>query len=351
MTKARLLSLATAAPANVTQQTEATAVAQKMFGRRIFNAEMLKAIFQNTGIKTRRTVRPAEWYAEAHGWPERNEIYLEAAEALCLEAGRDALAKAGIEASEVGTVVTVSSTGIATTSLEARIHGRLGLSPNVRRIPVFGLGCGGGVAGLSLAGRLAEATPDAPVLLLVVELCTLSCRPDEATKANIIATALFGDGAAAAVVSAAPGAKGRVLEAQGEHLWADTLDIMGWRIDPVGFGVILAASLPDFVEARLPEALAGFLERSAIPRADISRFVCHPGGTRVLTALETAAGLESGSLDHERSVLADYGNMSAPTVLFVLERVLASGEPGRLFTTALGPGFTLHFLALGPADA
>ena len=351
MTSARLLSLATRSPPHVIRQTDALEMAGRMFGSRVFSSGVLASVFENTGITTRHTVKPLEWYSEPHGWPERNAVYLEAAEALCIETGQAALAQAGLSAGDVGTVVTISSTGIATPSLEARIHSRLGLSPNVRRVPVFGLGCGGGVAGLSLAARLAMADPSKPVLLLVVELCTLSCRTDEMTKANIIATALFGDGAAAAVVSADPAASGRLLEAQGEHLWPDTLNIMGWRIDPLGFGVILAASLPDFVSARMPEALGGFLDRNGLARGDIDRFVCHPGGTRVLASLESCLALSGDALDHERAVLAEYGNMSAPTVLFVLERVLRSGAEGRLLATALGPGFTVHFLALGPRDA
>jgi alkylresorcinol/alkylpyrone synthase len=351
MTTARLASLATLAPAHVIDQKAAMARSAKMFGNRVFSGAMLASVFENTGIKTRRGVMPIEWYTEQHGWPERNAVYLQAAEDLCAQVAQDALDKAGVAAADIGTVVTISSTGIATPSLEARIHGRLGLSPNVRRTPVFGLGCGGGVAGLSLAARLAKADPSKPVLLMVVELCTLSCRPDEMTKANIIATALFGDGAAAAVISADPAAKGRTLDAQGEHLWPETLNIMGWRIDPVGFGVILASSLPDFVTANMPAALAGFLGRNGLSQDDIARFVCHPGGTKVLTALEFCLGADAGTFDHERAVLADYGNMSAPTVLFVLERVLAADPGGRLLAAALGPGFTLHFLCLGDDNA
>jgi alkylresorcinol/alkylpyrone synthase len=249
-------------------------------------------------------------------------------------------------------VVTISSTGIATPSLEARLHGRLGLPADCRRVPVFGLGCAGGVSGLALAGRLARTDPGRPVLLVVVELCSLAYRPDDQTKASVIATALFGDGAAAAVVVADDKAGGRPIEAETQRLWPDSLGIMGWRVDPAGFGVILAASLPSFIMERLPPVLAEFSAETGITRETVDRFACPPGGTKVLQALEATLGVEPGALDHERAVLADYGNMSAPTVFFVLDRILRAGRhPGRLVMSALGPGFTATFVSLAPENA
>jgi alkylresorcinol/alkylpyrone synthase len=352
MTPARLLSVATATPPHVIDQAVAAQLTAEHFKGQVFRTSDLLALFENTGIKTRRAVRPMPWYAEPRDWTGRNDVYLDAAEALYIEAAERALLGAGLSAAEVGTVVTVSSTGIATPSLEARVHGRLGFRPDVRRVPVFGLGCQGGVAGLSLAARLARADPGKPVLLVIVELCTLSARPDEATKANIVATALFGDGAAAAVVNAGlEHGEGREIEAEGERLWPDTLHIMGWRMDPVGFGVVLASDLPVFATENLPAAVEGFLLEAPFGRAEVARFVCHPGGAKVLPALEAAIGVDEGELDVEREVLAEFGNMSAPTVFFVLERVLRRGEAGRLVMTALGPGFTVGFVALGPAHA
>ena len=346
----QLLGLATAAPPHVIHQDEAAAAAAAVFGGKVFRTPDLLQLFANTGIRTRRTVRPMDWYAQPRDWRERNEAYIEGAEALYMEAAQAALARAGLRADEVGTVVTVSSTGIATPSLEARLHGRLGLHPAVRRAPVFGLGCAGGVSGLALATRLARAEPGRPVLLVVVELCSLACRADEPSKANVVATALFGDGAAAAVLKAGPAAPGgRTLGVDSQHLWPDTLEIMGWTIDPVGFGIVLASTLPTFVQQRFGEAVAGFnAERGCEP---VGRYVCHPGGARVLPALEHVLGLGEGALDVEREVLAEFGNMSAPTVLFVLERVLARAEatgedPGALVLGALGPGFTASFIAM-----
>ena len=353
MTGPKLLSLATATPPHVLVQTDAAALAAEVFRGQVFRTPDLLSIFENTGIKTRKGVRPLEWYSQPHGWPERNLVYLEGAQELYVEVAQQALTRAGMTAADIGQLVTVSSSGISTPSLEARVAGRMGFRPEARRTPVFGLGCGGGVAGLALAERLARADPDKPVLLVIVELSTLAARPDMPSKESIISTALFGDGAAAAVISAAPGAKGRSIEGSDEHLWPESLDVMGWRIDPVGFGVILAPTVPSFVEKRLPEAAEGFFARLGIGPGDVSRYVCHPGGAKVVPAIEAALGLQIGTLDVEREVLADYGNMSAPTVMFILDRVLERGgaAEGRLVVSAMGPGFTAQFVSIAPADA
>ncbi len=351
MTTPKLLSLTTATPPHVLDQARAAELAAEVFRGQVFRTPDLMSIFKNTGIVARRGVRPLEWYSQPHDWSERNAAYLEGAEALYIEVAETALAAAGMKAGDIGQLVTVSSSGIATPSLEARVAARMGFRADARRTPVFGLGCGGGVAGLGLAERLARADPDRPVLLVIVELSTLASRPDAPSKENIISIALFGDGAAAAVISAEPGVVGRSIEGSGEHLWPDSLEVMGWRIDPVGFGVLLAPTVPTFVERRLPEAAAGFLQRSGLTPQDVSRYVCHPGGAKVVPAIEVALELEPGSLDVEREVLSEYGNMSAPTALFILDRVMQRGGAGdgRLVVSAMGPGFTAHFVSLAPA--
>jgi alkylresorcinol/alkylpyrone synthase len=176
--------------------------------------------------------------------------------------------------------------------------------------------------------------------MVAIELCSLALRHDELTKANIVAISLFGDGAAAMILRAGDGGATQI-EHSGEHLWPDTLGIMGWNVDPEGFGVIFRRTIPTFVTENLNPAVVQILSI-----ADIDRFICHPGGTKVINALETALALDQGTLDHERQVIADFGNMSSPTVLFVLEQARARGLPARSLLTALGPGFTASCVAL-----
>ena len=343
--RAHLLSLATALPPHLLWQRDVAAKAHAVFGPYFEDFERLAGMFTTSGIEKRYGVKPLDWYLDPRGWPERTQAYLEGAEALFIEASTAALAQAGLTGADVDTVVTLSSTGIATPSLDARVFGRMGFRDDVLRVPVFGRGCAGGVCGLTIAAQLAEARPGSTVLLVALELCTLAFRLDDFKVANLVATALFGDGAAACLLRAGDGGVARI-EGGAEHNWADTLDVMGWSVDPQGFGVILARAVPPFVEERLGPALGGMLERLGIARETIGRFVCHPGGTKVVAAIERALSLDEGALDHEREVLRECGNMSAPTVLFILERVMRAGLPERAVLTAMGPGFTASCASL-----
>jgi alkylresorcinol/alkylpyrone synthase len=345
MLPSNLVSLATAVPEHILLQRDVAAVADRIFGRQCSEFDRVARVFETTGINKRHAVRPLEWYLEPRGWSERTAAYLQGALHLFVSASRRALDEAGLRANEIDTIVTVSSTGIATPSLEARALSAMGFRVDVQRVPIFGLGCAGGVTGLAVAARLARAQPSSNVLFVTIELCTLAFRPDEMTKANVIATALFGDGAAACIVRA--GGEGIAeVEISGEHTWPDTLDIMGWNVDPMGFGVIFARAIPPFVEANLRSAVSGILERAGLDRAGVDRFICHPGGTKVIAALERALSIDPGALLNERAVLSDYGNMSAPTVLFVLELAIQAGLPHRSLLSSLGPGFTASCLSL-----
>jgi alkylresorcinol/alkylpyrone synthase len=345
---AALVSLATSVPPHLFHQSQILEAARKLMAERYPQFATLSSLFANTGIRHRYGVKPMEWYLERRGWPERTQAFLEGAEALFINVARKALSRADLSAGDIDTVVTVCSTGIATPTLEARVAGQLGLRADVSRVPVFGLGCAGGVSGLSIASRLAQARPGTNVLLVALELCTLAVRHDELTKANVVAASLFGDGAAAAVLRAGDGGATQI-EAVGEKQWSDTIDIMGWSVDPEGFGVVFQRTIPDFVRENLGPAVTEILARMALSTQDIGRFLCHPGGTKVIVALERALSLDQGTLDHERDIIAEYGNMSAPTVLFVLERACARGLPPRSLLTALGPGFTASCVALRQA--
>ncbi len=340
-----LLSLATATPPHTLTQATALDTARDLLAGSFRDFERMTSVFANAGIAERQLARPVEWYLKPRDFTERTAVYLEVALDLFVTAANGALAEAGLDAADIDTIVTVSSTGIATPSLEARAMARIGFRDDVSRIPVFGLGCAGGVSGLGLAARIARATPGSTVLFVTVELCSLALRTDGVGKADVIATALFGDGAAACVVRS--GDEGFVqLCGTAEKIWPDTLDIMGWAMEPSGLGVVLNRAIPAFARRNMGEAMEQMLGEQNLKIGDVDRFICHPGGAKVVDAMEIALGLNQASLDHEREVLRGHGNMSAPTALFVLDRARAQGLPPLSVLTALGPGFTASTVTL-----
>ena len=343
-----LLSLATAVPPHVVQQADAKAVARDAFGGRKALFDRLSGVFDNAGIAKRHIVAPLDWYTHHHGWHDRNAVYLKAAEALFIEAATAAIEKAGLRPGDIDGVVTVSTTGIATPSLEARAAAKVGFRDNVRRVPVFGLGCAGGVNGLALASRLAAAEPGTHWLFVTVETCSISIRLDSDDPAAIVATALFGDGAAAAVVTSGHHSLARIA-GSAEKLFPETLRIMGWDVEDPGLAVVFDRAIPPFIDEHLAETVEEMCGELGIVREEIDRLCCHPGGVKVIDAIESALRLNQGELNLEREVLRDYGNMSAPTVMFVLDRLLERGLPDKVLMTAFGPGFTCAGLLLEAA--
>jgi alkylresorcinol/alkylpyrone synthase len=342
----RVAATATAVPPYPLDQE---AVAERM--KRLFagtpQLEHLLPVFANAGIRRRYASAPLDWFDEPHGWPERNGLYIDTAlELLDSVAGR-VLDCGQVSAAEVGAIVVVSTTGIATPSLDALLLERLRLPRHVQRLPIFGLGCAGGAIGLARAATLSAAMPDKAVLFLAVELCSLTFRRGDASKSNIVASALFGDGAAGLLLRC--GGDGPAIVTGGEYTWPDSLDVMGWDVVDDGLKPVFSRDIPRLVAAGLGPAASDFLDRHGLTLPDIHRFICHPGGPKVIAACEEAFALPPGTLDHERTVLRDYGNMSAASVLFVLDRVLASAAKDswqHALVTALGPGFTAGFVLL-----
>ena len=342
----KLLSLATAVPEHELRTEDVIVEATKIFGGRHEDFDRMMPVYANTGINMRHSICPYEWFREEQGWQERSEAFVTGASHLFGVVSARALEQAGLSASQIDTIVMITSTGIATPTIEARVMSDLGFRDDVNRVPVFGLGCAGGIAGLALAARLAAAQPDTNVLVVVIELCSLTFRRDEMTKSNIIATALFGDGAAAAVLSTLGKNPHGEIEFMGEHTWPGTQDVMGWRMDNQGFSAIFSRSIPDLALRDLRPAADQFLRGHNLNLTHIGAYSFHPGGAKVITAIETAFDLETGRLTDERRILANYGNMSAPTVLFVLNEGLKENFTGRRFVSALGPGFTAGFLTM-----
>ena len=343
---ATLKGIATAVPPHRLRQEDVVAAAREIFGSRSRDFDRLAPVFTNAGIDERYSSAPIEWYRTPRTWSEKNALYLSSALDLLQAATLAALANAALRPEDVDSIVVVSSTGIATPSLDALLMERLPFRRDVQRLPVFGLGCAGGVMGLSRAATLARAEPGSTVLLLVVELCALAFRYDDLGKSSLVATALFGDGAAAAVMRVEDESSGPQFERSGEFTWPASLDIMGWKVDDAGFGVIFSQSIPTLVRERFGGAAAEFLARNGLDFGNLDGLICHPGGAKVVCALEEVFGLAEGSLAEEREVLRLYGNMSAATVLFVLQRRMQTGLHGRYLMSALGPGFTAAFTLL-----
>ncbi len=345
MSRVKLSSIAIAVPEHVIRQSDAVAVATDLFAGKLHGFSRYMPVFENAGIRERHSVRPLSWFYEPHGWADRMKAYVEGASRLFVDVATRAIAQAGLAASDIDCVVTVSTTGFSTPSIDAHVAGAMGFRADIVRVPVFGLGCAGGVSGFGIASRLAQSRPGTKVLLVAIELCSLAFRLDEPTPVNIVASALFGDGAAACVLSH-EGEGLAEVESTGDHIFHDSVDVMGWTVDDAGLGIVLAQSLPHFVRAEVGPAIVGILERNGLNLSDIGRFVCHPGGAKVLDALEGALSLGQGALNDEREVLATYGNMSSPTVLFVLHRAIRAGLPDRSAMIAMGPGFSTSCVTL-----
>jgi alkylresorcinol/alkylpyrone synthase len=335
--QARLLALKSAVPPYVLEQSDVVIRAGRLFGERR-DVERLMPIFGNTGIDRRYSCVPIDWYNEEHGWQDRTELYVKNAVNLLEKVARGLLEDTKLTVDDIDAIVVSSTTGIATPSLDALVIERMQLRRDIRRLPIFGLGCAGGVIGLSRAADLAKARPGSRVLFLVVELCALTFRKNDLTKSNFVATALFGDGAAGAILSTE--GDGPAFGAGGEYTWPNSLGVMGWDVEEDGLKAIFSQSIPMLVANDFTTILAGFLQKNDLKLRDVDKFACHPGGAKVLDALEDAFQIERGALTESRSVLRDYGNMSAVTALFVMERMDWRKKNQRILMTALGPGFS-----------
>jgi alkylresorcinol/alkylpyrone synthase len=339
-----ILSVATANPPYTLTQRDAAELARTLYP----HLESLWPLYDNCGIELRYNCEPIDWYLKPRTWEERTASFQKHALELLAKVTLDAAAAAGVNLSAIDILVTNTITGLAIPSLDAKLFNRLKLSPTIERLPIFGLGCGGGVAGLARAVKLAQASDGAHVLFLTVDLCSLCMRVNDPSATMFVSGALFGDGAAGVVLhNIAGGARGgaRVL-AVGEMCWPDTEYIMGWDIKNDGFGVVLSAELPALLRRELPPALHEFLDRNGFRLSDFNGFLFHPGGRKLIETVEEVLGLKRAQLEHSWEVLRRYGNMSSATALFVLDRALQAGAKGPHLLVAFGPGFSAYFIAV-----
>jgi alkylresorcinol/alkylpyrone synthase len=339
-----LISVGTAVPPHVLTQEEAKAFARRFFGPAHPDIERRLSVFDNARIATRRICAPLDWFREPRSVREKNARYVSQAVRLGAEASVACLEKAGVSPREVDQVVFVSTTGLATPSLDAALIETLSMKPGTRRIPVWGLGCAGGVAGVAHAYELARGRPEARILVVAVELCSVTFQFQDTSLSNFVATALFGDGAAAVLVAGDDSRRGPEILAAGSHLFPDSRDVMGWNFDEAGMQVVFSRAIPGIIAREAGRDIGGFLDTHGLSLDAVDHFIAHPGGIKVLEAYERALSLVPERTADAREILRAYGNMSSASVLFVLDRFLdrdAKAMAGTLgLMTALGPGFS-----------
>jgi alkylresorcinol/alkylpyrone synthase len=347
----KIVSIGTALPPHKILNEEAKMFAKKLFSSNFPEIDRYLSIFDHTSIEQRFLSQPVEWFADEQSFSERNRLYCETAVELGENAIRDCLKKTGISAEEIDQIVFVSTSGISTPSIEARLVHRLQMREDVLRTPIWGLGCAGGVAGLQRAFQFAKANARSKVLLLAVELCSLTFRKQDLSKSNLVATSLFADGAAAVLVvgdEVETSAPSPHYVAGASRLWPDTLDIMGWKVKDDGLQVVFSRDIPSFVRTEAAPFTKKFLEDSLLDLEQIRAWIFHPGGRKVLEAYQDALHLLPDHLADSYAVLRQYGNMSSVTVLFVLKNVWLKGLPEGSYglMSALGPGFTSELVLL-----
>ena len=314
------------------------------------NAAVLERLHSRTGVAGRYFSLPLEQYPPLDTWGKTNNVWIETAERLGAQAIECVLSKSGVDRNQIGALYFVSVTGVSSPSVDARLVNRMRLSPQIKRNPIFGLGCVAGAAGLARAADYVRAYPDQIAVLLSVELCSLTWQRDDFTVANLIATGLFGDGAVAVLIA------GDQVKLSGPRIlgsacsfYPDTQDVMGWKISEKGFQVVLSPDVPTVVRANLGRDVDAFLAQHGMTRDQIHSWIMHPGGPKVLEAVADALNLHNGELELSWEALRRVGNLSSASVLVVLDEVMNHRRPkpgSRSILAAMGPGFCSEMLLL-----
>lgn len=345
----RIASVATATPPHRVDQRVVKRAAREFFAGSIKDIDRYVTVFDNAEIETRSLAAPVQWFLEPRTFGEANDLWIEVACAVGVEAARACLQQANVEPADVDHIFFVSTTGLAAPSIDARLVTLLGMSPHTRRTPIWGLGCAGGAGGLARASEYVRAFPRQRALLVCVELCSLTFQFDDRSKRNLIATSLFSDGAAAVLIEGDElGGAGPEIVVTESTLFPDSLHLMGWDIVDSGMRVVFGAGIPRVVTNHFHALANGFLGQHDLSLDRIDHHIYHPGGAKVLQAYEQAGKLPGAALTHSRAVLRNYGNMSSATVLFVLKQFLDQGiRPGEHgLLSVFGPGFSSEMALL-----
>lgn len=345
----RIAAVGTALPRHRYDQRTLTEYLVAAFGDQRLG-ERLRSLHHNTQIDTRHLALPLEAYAGLNDFTQRNAAWLAAAQELGAAAIEQALQRAGVRPDEVDAIFFSTVTGLASPSLDARLLVRLGLRPDVKRLPLFGLGCVAGAAAVARAADFVRGTKRGVALVLCVELCSLTLQLGDRSVANLISVGLFGDGAAAAVVVGSEHrAAGVRIEATRSVFYPHTEQVMGWDIGAHGFKIVLSAEVPEVARTKVPPDVDAFLGEHGLRRDQVARWIAHPGGPKVLAGLQAGLGLSDADLGCSWQCLAEAGNLSSASVLMILERTLRErpGRPGDVgVMLAMGPGFCSEYLLL-----
>jgi alkylresorcinol/alkylpyrone synthase len=345
-----IAAVARAFPPHYYDQDTLIAAFRAAWGRGHFNVDRVEQLHRNVLVGGRHLALPLEEYERLATWGQANDAWIRVALDVGEEAVRCAVAAAGLALDDIDALFFVTVTGVATPSLDARLMNRLRLSPRVRRTPIFGLGCVAGAAGLSRAADYVRAYPAHVAVLLSVELCSLTLQREDLSVPNLIASGLFGDGAAAAVVvGAGRPSDGPRIVATRSVFYPDTEGVMGWHISESGFRIVLSPDVPVVVLRHLAPDVDAFLDSQGLTRRDVAAWISHPGGPKVLEAMQEALSLPHGALEISWRSLREVGNLSSTSVLLILEDVMKTRRPapgayGLLL--AMGPGFCSELVLL-----
>jgi alkylresorcinol/alkylpyrone synthase len=346
----RIASIGSALPPHFYDQETLLAAFRGHWAKRHHNLDRLEALHRNVLVGGRHLALPMEEYDRLKTWGDANDAWIRVAQEVGEVAVRRALQNAGLGVDDVDALIFVTVTGVATPSIDARLMNRLELPSRVKRMPIFGLGCVAGAAGVARAADFVRAYPDQVAVVLSVELCSLTLQRQDLSIPNLIASGLFGDGAAAAVVVGAdrPADGPQIIDCR-SVFYPDSEGVMGWDISESGFKIVLSADVPEVVKRYLRRDVDSFLAERGLSRADIRSWVSHPGGPKVLTAMQEALELPDGALDVTWDSLRTVGNLSSTSVLMVLEDTMRDHrpEPGSLgMMLAMGPGFCSELVLL-----